>query len=68
MNAKEIDKNKVFEFKCGLAPLRVKAWVFILQKVIACLDLECYHPVFNKGCWGLDTCDHLIGGLRGCII
>ena len=24
--------------------------------------------MFNKGCWGLDTCHYLIGGLRGRII
>ena len=52
----------------GLAPLGVKARIFILEKVIACLDLECYHPIFSKGCWGLDTCGRLIGGPRGRIV
>ena len=52
----------------GLAPFGAKPRIFIPEKVIVCLDLECYHPIFNKSCWGLDTCVCLIGGLRGHIV
>ena len=48
----------------GLAPLGVKELIFIPEKVLTCLDLEWYHPLFSKDSWGLDTCCRLIGGLR----
>ena len=51
-----------------LAPLGVKTLIFIPKKVFTCPDLECYHPLFSKGCWGLNTCYCLIGGLRGRIV
>ena len=50
------------------APLGVKTRIFVPEKGITCLDLGCYHPIFNKGCWGLDTCGSLISGLRGRIV
>ena len=68
MNAKEIDENKVSRIKWWLGSLRVKARVFIPEKVLPCLDLERYHLSFNKGYWGLNTCGRLIGGLHGRIV
>ena len=61
-------KIRFLESSDGSAPLRVKTRVFILEKVIACLDLGCNHLIFSKGCWGLDTCGYLIGGPRSRIV
>ena len=52
----------------SLAPLGLKMRIFIPKKMIACLGLWCYHLIFNKGCWGLDMCDRLIGGPHGHIV
>ena len=52
----------------GLAPIGVKVRIFIHEKVIVCLDLECYHQIFGKGCQRLDKCDRLISGLHSRIV
>ena len=52
----------------GLTPLGVKALIFILEKVIVCLDLEWYYLLFSNDHWGLDTCCRLTGGLCSRIV
>ena len=47
----------------GLAFIGVKALIFIREKVFTCLELEWYHPLFDKGGWGLDMRCCLIGDL-----
>ena len=67
MNANEIVENEVSGIKWQ-ARIGVETRVFILEKVISCLDLRYDQPIFNKGCWGLDTCGCLIGGPYGHIV
>ena len=48
----------------GLFLFGVKMRIFIPEKVVTFLELGCYHLIFSNGCWGLDMCSRLIGGLR----
>ena len=45
-----------------------RRWYLYMEKVLICLDLECFSPIFSKGNWELDVCHHLVGGLHGRIV
>ena len=48
--------------------LRSRHWYLYLEKVLICLDLKCFSPIFNKGSWESGTCHHLVSGLRDRIV
>ena len=33
----------------GLAPVGVKALILYLEKVLICLNLECFSPILSRG-------------------
>ena len=51
MNANEKMKIRFMGSSDGLALLESRRDLY-LKKVLTCLDLKCYHPLFSKGCWG----------------